>query len=61
MGYQDEGVFVLLKESGKPDDVLVVQIVGRLVQNEDGRVFQKELHKQNLGSLSAGEVGNILV
>ena len=61
MGYQDEGVFVLLKESGKPDDVLVVQIVGRLVQNEDGRVFQKKLNKQNLGSLSAGEVGNILV
>ena len=61
MGYQNEGVFVLLQESGEPDDVLVVKIVGRFVQNKDGRVFQKKLDQQNLGSLSAGKVGYILV
>ena len=61
MGNQNEGVFVLLQESGEPDDVLVVKIVGGLVQNKDGRVFQKKLDQQNLGSLSAGKVGYILV
>ena len=56
MGYQNEGVFVLLQESGEPDDVFVVQIVGRLVQNENGRIFQKKLDQKHLGSLSSGKV-----
>jgi len=39
--------------------MLVIQIVGRLVQQEHGRLLQKQFGQQHFGPLTAGEGGNI--
>ena len=53
VGDQDEGVFVIQKITFQPGNVLLVQIVGRLVQKKDIRFLQKQLGKEDLGTLSA--------
>ena len=53
VGDQDEGVFVIQKITFQPGNVLLVQIVGRLVQKKDIRFLQKQLCQEDLGTLSA--------
>ena len=39
--------------------MFLIQIVGRLVQKQDIRLLQKQLAKQNLGSLTTTQICNI--
>ena len=43
MGNEDEGIFILLQVAFQPVYVLYIQIVGRLVQQQNVRLFQKKL------------------
>ena len=53
MGDQDKGVLIVIQIPFQPGDMLSVQIVGRLVQKQDIRFFQKELGKKHLGTLTS--------
>ena len=61
MGDQHKGVFVLQQVAFQPGDVLYVQIVGRLVQQQNVRLFQQQLGQQHLGALSAAEIGYVVL
>ena len=61
MGDQDKGVLVILKIPLQPLDMLYIQIVCRLVEEQDIRLFKKKLSEEDLRSLSAGELVNVLV
>ncbi len=41
--------------------MLVVEVVGGLVENEDRRVLQQQLGQQHLGALAAAELGDVAV
>ena len=53
VGDQDKGVLIVIQIPFQPGNMLSVQIVGRLVQKQDIRFFQKELGKKHLGTLTA--------
>ena len=40
--YEKESVFVVLQVACQPDDMLVIQIVGRLIENQNRRIFQQQ-------------------
>ena len=61
MGNQDKCVLVLRKISPKPFNMLLVEIVGRLVEKQNVGLFQQKLCEKHLRSLSAGELADILV
>ena len=61
MGDQDKGVLIVLKVPLQPLDMLYIQIVCRLVEEQDIRLFKKKLSEEDLRSLSAGELVNVLV
>ena len=61
MGYKDKSILIILQISGKPYDMLRIQVVGGLVQKQYVRFFQKKLCKQDLGPLTSGQFCNIPV
>ena len=61
MGDQDKGVLIVLKVPLQPLDMLYIQVVCRLVEEQDIRLFKKKLSEEDLRSLSAGELVNVLV
>ena len=61
MGDQDKGVLIVLKVPFQPLDMLYIQVVCRLVEEQDIRLFKKKLSEEDLRSLSAGELVNVLV
>ena len=61
MGDQDKSVLVILKIPLQPLDMLYIQIVCRLVEEQDIRLLKKKLSEEDLRSLSAGELVNVLV
>ena len=50
-----KGILIILKISCKPYNMFCIKIVGRLVQKQNIRLFQKKLSKQNLCTLTTGE------
>ena len=60
-GDEDESVLILLQVSLEPRDVLLVEIVGRLIEKEDLRLFEEELAQEHFGALTAGELCDIPV
>ena len=61
MGDQDKSVLVILKIPLQPLDMLYIQIVCRLVEEQDIRLLKKKFSEEDLRSLSAGELVNVLV
>ena len=61
MGNQNKGMLVVLQELGEPFDMLNVQIVGRLVQQQNLGVLQQQLSKQNLAALTAGKLAYVFI
>ena len=61
MGDQDKSVLVILKIPLQPLDMLYIQIVCRLVEEQDIRLLKKKFSEEDLRSLSAGEFVNVLV
>ena len=61
MGDQDKGIFIVLEIPFQPLDMLHIQIIGRLIQKQDIRFFQKQLAEQYLRSLSARKLRDILI
>ena len=61
MGNQNEGMLVVLQEFGEPFDMFNVQIVGRLVQQQNLGVLQQQLSKQNLAALTAGKLAYVFI
>ena len=61
MGDQDKGVLIVLKVPFQPLDMLYIQVVCRLVEEQDIRLFKKKFSEEDLRSLSAGELVNVLV
>ena len=61
MGNEDEGILILLQITLQPLNVLLIQIVGRLVQKQNVRLLQKQLAQKHLGTLAAGKLGDILI
>ena len=55
VGDQDDGLGVFLQVAFQPLDRLHVQMVGRLVQQQDVRLDQQQLDEADLGLLAAGE------
>ena len=53
VGDKDKCILILLQITLQPFDMFFIQIVGRLVQKQDIRFLQKQLAKQDLGSLTA--------
>ena len=53
MGNQNKGTFVFLEIALQPGNMLLIQVVGRLVQQKDVRFLQQKLSKQNLGPLAS--------
>ena len=56
MGNQNKRILIIQKVPLQPCDMLLVQIVGRLVQKKDIRFFQKEFCQKNLRSLTAAQI-----
>ena len=52
MGDQDKSTFIFLKIALQPGNMLFIQIVGRLVQKKDVRLFQKQFSKKDFSTLS---------
>ncbi len=50
---QDKRVLILLEIALEPFDVAGIEIVGRLVEQQDIRLFEQELTEQDLRALSA--------
>ena len=61
MGDQDKGIFIVLEIPFQPLDMLHIQIVCRLVEEQDIRLFKKKFSEKDLCSLSSGELIDILV
>ena len=62
MGNQNKGVLIVLQEFGEPFDMFNVQIVGRLVQQQNLGVLQQQLSKQNLAALlTAGKLADVFI
>ena len=61
MGDQDKSVLVILKIPLQPLDMLYIQVVCRLVEEQDIRLLKKKFSEEDLRSLSAGELVNVLV
>ena len=61
MGDQNKGILILLQITLQPFNMLLIQIIGRLIQKQDVRLFQKQLSQKHLGTLAAGKLGNILI
>ena len=61
MGNEDKCVLVFLQISLEPGDVLFVEVVGRLVKEQDLRLLKKELAQEHFGALAAGELCDIPV
>ena len=61
VGNEDEGIFVFLQVALEPCDMLFVQIVGGLVQQQDLGLFQQQLGQQDLGTLTAAQIGDVMV
>ena len=59
MGDKDKCILIILQITLQPFDMFLIQIVGRLVQKQDIRLLQKQLAKQNLGSLTTTQICNI--
>ena len=59
MGNKDKGILIVQKIPLKPFDVLDVQIIGRLVKEQDIRLLQQQLSQEYLGSLAAGKLCHI--
>ena len=56
MGDDDKGVLVVLQIAREPGDVLLVEVVRRLVENQDFGILQQELREQYLRALAAREL-----
>ena len=61
MGNEDKRIFIFLQIPLQPFDMLLVQIIGRLVQKQNIRLLKQQLSKQHLGSLAAGQLCHILL
>ena len=61
VGHQDKAVFVVLEIPFEPFDMFHVEIVGRLVQDQDRRVLQQEFREKNLGPLTSGKIRYVLI
>ena len=61
MGNQNKGILIIGQIPFQPGNMLGIQVVGRLVQQENVRFFQQKLAKQHLGTLTAAKVCDILV
>ena len=61
MGDQDKSVLVILKIPLQPLDMLYIQIVCRLVEEQDIRLFKKKFSEKDLRSLSAAQIRYIAV
>ena len=61
MGNENEGILILLKVTPEPLDMLLIQVVGGLVQQEDIRFLQQQLSKQDLCPLPAGQLCHVLI
>src|SRR5699024_5335215 len=61
MGYHDDRVLEVYQELLEPRDRIQVQVVGGLVEQEDVRVAEQSLRKENFDFLRAGEVLQIFV
>ena len=53
VGNKDKGILIIQKISFQPCNMLLIQIVGRLIQKQDIWLLKKKLRKKYLGSLSA--------
>ena len=61
MRYEDKRVFIIIQIPFQPLNMNCIQIIGRLVQKQDVRLFQEKLSQQHLGTLSAGQLCHIPV
>ena len=61
MGNEDECIFILIQVAFQPFDMFRIQIVGRLVQQQDIRLFQQQLAEKALGALAAAQLGNVTI
>ena len=53
VGNKDKCILIIQKISFQPCNMLLIQIIGRLIQKQDVRLLKKKLRKKYLGSLSA--------
>ena len=61
MGNEDKCIFILIEIPLQPLNMLHIQIVGRLVQKKNVRLFQKQFSKQHLCSLTAAQFRHVTV
>ena len=61
MRNENKRIFIIIEIPLQPLNMLHIQIVGRLVQKKDIRLFQKKLSKQHLRSLTAAQLRHITV
>ena len=61
MGNQNKGMLIVLQKLGEPFDMLNVQIVCRLVQQQNLGVLQQQLSQQNLAALTAGKLAAVFI
>ena len=59
MGDQNESILIIQQITFQPFNMLLIQIVGRLIQKQNIRFLQKQLSEQHLRSLSATQIRNI--
>ena len=53
MGNQNKRILVILKESCEPCDMILVEVVSRLVKNQNHRILEKKLSQKNLRTLTS--------
>ncbi len=61
VGHENKAVLVIQQIFFQPCDMLRIQIVGGLVQNQNGRVLEQKLRQKHLGALAAAQIRHILI
>ena len=59
MGNQNKGIFIVVEIAFQPFNMLFIQIVGRLVQKKNVRLFQQKFSEKDFGPLTSGKLSDV--
>ena len=61
MRNKNKAIFIGLQVALKPFNMLKVQVIGRLIKNQNSGILQKQLGQQNFGPLAAAQIRHISI
>ncbi|MNY23898.1 hypothetical protein D3C86_1575820 [compost metagenome] len=61
MGNEDEGILVIVQIALQPFDMLLIQIVRRLIEEQNVWLFQKQLRQQYFRTLPTAQIIDVFI